>query len=569
MEIIGPDLKKFNSSFKSCIFTSSGCILNSGSNAKFLFNTKEVIIRLQRNPGSDGKININGNCYIINQGIHILSSIAGNPLVISRPNTSVGQITFHSVIIEDKDSNNIKIETKKTKEEIMSSILDNSELLVFDSGPLNHLNITNSENTEDTGAGIRLGHTGSFIVHILRLQKGKDYIVSVLISPKDGNGKFGIKFCSPEYLLQNDSVGIVDGNKEFCTQVKCLYDETDEHHYYIQVYRPQHSSFGSINAHRIRVFEYNNADPLPPNSLVQIERVERYLQFKSEVIKKEEDKSPLVRKVFDQYQDSNKECSILSSEPLDVEKNNLSGVFELTNFSSLQWFNKINSFYPNIKPKYKGYRFWDKQSTTEETDIAFCTIYNLISAKRVFIEEFPITKDINIDALKQYEIIFTPSLYNKIFIDRITNKQSILTSRPWPQIPILQEKKDYSIYFEKSKEYTNKLISIWTEDLGELYIVGSTSEVPYRGHIKHISQYESYSIIYKLLLDSKRLIDISDCNYYMSGLIDLALSLDILVITNNNNYIGKASIITESIIESINKEFSYHLKYNFNLEIFK
>lgn len=633
MEISGSDLRKYSESNKNCAFAKDGCTLSPGSIVKFSLDKPQIILKLKRNFGSDGIIIINDNKYIINPGIHILR-INNSNINITKPNNTIGRISITEIFLEEQDKNNnwqqiikkfnnitgiklvdnelyasenakisgaqdilqidtsppnsyiranndiifvnfCKINEIKFKEKIldiqgfqqMNYVPDKNDL-VYDSGKLDINGIENIEGFIETKDGITVGFDASFTHKLFGLEEKKDYIVSVAVSVQNGNGKFGIKFCSPDFLVQSDFIGIA---RTRCPTDICIKVNTsvklENDLYYLHIYRPKNSSTGAIVVHGIRVFKPSLKTD---NVLKSIEVVDKF--FSAQKIDQK-----IIDDKYHSYKyyvrESSRENAVLDLDKIEnVKTDNISVIFELNTLSSRQWFNKINSFLPNIKPKYSGYRFYNMESCATEPNLVFCSANKLKSSKRIFVEEFSPNNISDLSILKNCDEIITPSLANKFHIQNLTGKEAKVIGRLWPKIDIPKEQGDYILYFEKNPQTTELLIHLWKDKPDNLYIIGSNERSEFGGNIKHYNSYISYKEIFKLLINCKRLLDISDCHDYISGIIELANGLGVPVITNNHYYFNNAVIIRNDqagllqhdIEEALEKENKPIIKeYNF------
>lgn len=229
-------------------------------------------------------------------------------------------------------------------------------------------------------------------------------------------------------------------------------------------------------------------------------------------------------------------------EPPNTYQN--SGIILPNTPSSRLWMKKISPFFPNIVVSSKASTMMDFNKSSDDPNVVMCSLDNLTVNKRVWIEEWfngNLTRQ-HIDKLRNCGTILTPSLVNSQEILKHLPEANILrVEKPWPMLSTEALKFDYFLYFEKDEEATRILIESWEERFGKLIVVGSRVNLP--AFAEFVSDTVPYVSIAKLLMGAKAVVDISTNTYYMSGILKLASSLSLPIITNNQAYLNMNSSI--------------------------
>lgn len=242
---------------------------------------------------------------------------------------------------------------------------------------------------------------------------------------------------------------------------------------------------------------------------------------------------------------NSKEFSLVAPERYAApETFKVSGVILPNTPSSRLWIRKIYPFFPELQISSKAFTMFDFRKSSDAPDVIMCTLDNLIPNGRVWIEEWS-NKNLSqeqIDILKECQTIMTPSLINSQDILRAIPTANVLrVEKTWPMISAEAIKHDYFLYFEKKEEFTRALLDCWEERLGKLIVVGSRLKLP--TFAESVSDTVDYLSINNLLMGAKAVIDISPNNYYMSGIVHLAGSLGLPIITNNQSYLNQNNVM--------------------------
>jgi SAM-dependent methyltransferase len=223
-----------------------------------------------------------------------------------------------------------------------------------------------------------------------------------------------------------------------------------------------------------------------------------------------------------------------------------SGVILPKSFSSRMWLKKIAPLFPNIKVNRSSIFMPNfSKSGDNKFDVAMCHIDDIIKCDRLWIDEWagPLLNS-HIGILQDCKTIITPSLVNIEEIRKhLPNANIIRAFKPWPLVKTSPVSHNHFLYFEKDVVITKILYDAWEEKFGKLLVVGASMPVP--AHISFISDCLEYEKLVGLMMGAKAIIDISNNNYYMSGILDLAKTLHVPIITNNLSDTSYATIISQ------------------------
>ena len=249
----------------------------------------------------------------------------------------------------------------------------------------------------------------------------------------------------------------------------------------------------------------------------------------------------------DQVKKNSKEFALISADTFTVERTlDLSGIIFPNSYGSRMWLKKIIPLFPNIKVSNKTINMNNVNKSSDAINVIMCTLDNLVPYRRVWIEEWPVGKltSKHIEILKSCQNIMTPSLLNaQEILQHLPNVQIQRICRPWPLINVQPTKTGHFIYFEKNTEATDLLLKNWNNNMGKLIIVGSDRKVS--DFVELILDTANYQSIIELLMGAQALIDISENNYYLSGILKLANKLSLPIISNNITEMNSAIIIDQ------------------------
>lgn len=234
--------------------------------------------------------------------------------------------------------------------------------------------------------------------------------------------------------------------------------------------------------------------------------------------------------------ENSKKFSLINPESFSSStKFDVAGIILPLTTSSGMWLKKVSPLFPNLKIHKKAIVMQGFDKSDGTPNMIMCSINNIGINDRIWIEEWSDKNLSNkdIDCLKQCRIIMTPSLINcHEILKSIPDANVNIVSKEWPALDIKANIKNQYIYFEKDQNLTKILLESWKEAFGKLLVVGASISLP--SFAKYISNYESYNILFKHILESKAIIDLSCNTYYKSGILNLSKSYNIPIITNNN-----------------------------------
>lgn len=226
-----------------------------------------------------------------------------------------------------------------------------------------------------------------------------------------------------------------------------------------------------------------------------------------------------------------------SYEPPTTYQN--SGIIFPNSPSSRMWVKKISPFFPNIVMSTKALEMAGFKKSPDTPNVVMCSLNTLVVNDRIWIEEWNNNSltQAQIDKLRNCKTILTPSLVNMQEILRYLPEANVLrVEKPWPMLNIDPIRHDYFLYFEKDEAVTRILLESWEEVFGKLIIVGSRVKLP--TFAEFVSDTVDFDSISSLIMGAKAIIDLSTNTYYMSGILSLATSLTLPVITNNQAYLN-------------------------------
>ncbi len=225
--------------------------------------------------------------------------------------------------------------------------------------------------------------------------------------------------------------------------------------------------------------------------------------------------------------------------------------------SSRTWMRKILPFFPNIMVSSSAFTMTEFRKSDGKPNIIMCSLSNLVPNERVWIDEWApgsLTND-HIEILKQCKYIVTPSLINaQDILKELPQANIIRVEKPWPMIEAPVIKYDYFLYFEKNENLTRILLDSWDDHFGKLIVVGSRTRLP--TFAEYVSDGANYQDVTSLLMGAKAVIDLSMNTYYMSGILKLASSYSLPIISNNQSYssLNNSVLITQNNTEYPTKE---------------
>lgn len=257
-------------------------------------------------------------------------------------------------------------------------------------------------------------------------------------------------------------------------------------------------------------------------------------------------------KLNDQVKYDSKDCALIEIDNFAAPiVSQIIATISPNTFASKMWYKKIAPLFPNIKLSKNILSMPNFAKSDKPPDVIMCNLNNLQAHNRVWIDEWSgngLTNQ-HIEILTKCQIIITPSLLNaQEILKHIPNANILRVNRPWPLLDVAPADGDFYLYFEKSEELTKLLFDSW-DNSSNLVVVGSSIKTP--SFATFVSDAEPYVQIMKLIRGAKAIIDLSENNYYASGINKLANSINLPVLTNNVKFGNNITIIQQDKQQSI------------------
>lgn len=195
----------------------------------------------------------------------------------------------------------------------------------------------------------------------------------------------------------------------------------------------------------------------------------------------------------------------------------IKGTITPVSYSAKTWLNKVYKFCPKV---------------TRGDGLVMGEFGDLRPGKKIWIDEsqyFEISEKDN-EVLSKCDKIFSSSLPNVQLLKRhYDNVEYIPKIWPWVEPKKFIDKKDYILYFNRSKRITNELLKL---NIDNLVIVNARGSYP--DGVTAIGSNIPYDNLVHLIVNSRAIIDLPECNHYMSGLLDFCLIAGVPMITSNH-----------------------------------
>lgn len=523
----GGSLKSSN--IESIITEPPNAFVNNGEFIKFMIPCEILEIKLS----SKDKVH-SGPLY---------RNVEAPPIITTNPAIYSDATNVHQEHIERKKYKSADLILKAS-----SNIMYNS----LESGiNINSLNSVIGS-LSNAGRSIIMGRGSSFCIPMSSIEPNFEYVIAVTARKINGNGKLEVGIVADNDVRDCSTLITSEKGSELFFKIKSGAPSTD---YKIKIGRG-------------------------PNSVgeILVERIQLIKGIKNNGINKAETFSHIIlenqvggigsgyynhSELNIQVAKNSKEFSIIIPEdyapPVIF---NTSGVIWPITLSSRMWIRKITPLFPNLKVSNKAITMFDFQKSNEQPDVVMCYINGLMACNRIWIEEWKeenALDEIKINILKQCRNIMTPSLLNaQEILAAIPEANVQRVGKLWPMIMAESIKYDYFLYFEKDPILTNALISNWDDKFGKLIVVGSQVKLP--SFAEFVADTASFTHIFTLLMGAKGVIDLSNNNYYISGILKLATALSLPIITNNHSFLNQNNFImieqdltSYSINKAINK----------------
>lgn len=235
-------------------------------------------------------------------------------------------------------------------------------------------------------------------------------------------------------------------------------------------------------------------------------------------------------------------------------------IIESDTFSGKQWIVKNLPFVKGIRVKDSKNSFWGGVSFSEPNEKSNFLFSSITSLKKphdnLYLDPWDskveLKKEI-IAILNQGKRIVVGSRANFFYLkDRLNHDLTIdYLSKPIlaPDAKESSIKENYLVYFEKNELVTRALLDLWQTTMPNLCVVGSNLDGPI--FVKKISEFLPWSKISSLILNSAGLLDLDLINS-KSSINDLAIGMNVPIITSNSEYLEKSHAYLSCELDQIN-----------------
>jgi hypothetical protein len=393
--------------------------------------------------------------------------------------------------------------------------------------------------SSDSG-GIILDHHGSYTIPLSSIKSGQRYAIHVYISRLDGNGKVMFGLTPDTGTSMFVTAGGVSSKDFTLNTVPSIAQQG----YSVSVWRHS-SATGKVKIDRIIVERTDSVQQEDGSSVLtknhftlsnipSVEPIIPQLRAVNDYPLTESDSNDVVGK----YEKISKQFAIFPAPIVNPQALNVVGSVSVRGFKSRQWLYRAQTMLPGIV-------------SNSGSGILICDVDTVAASPRVWIGEFSGDKQAALAPLAQSQVIFTPSLENKLMLSQwFPNADVKLCDLPLPKIQDKQDPDDYYMYMEESKSFTEHLLNIW--DGTNLCIIGTRLKVP--DGMRYMSDYVEYEKLSESMSKCKGLITLTHNNNFKSGIVDLALSMGVPVLTNNTHYFEKAKVVRHTPSSMITKE---------------
>lgn len=392
---------------------------------------------------------------------------------------------------------------------------------------------------------VSVGRLGSFEIPVSNLRPHTTFVVIVSVSKLNGNGRMSVSLETDNGAVRSKQSIIAPSSdtKMYVTLNSARAPEFGSN-YVIKISRPPNSSTGDIVVSGIRVasvVQHEIVEIAQPQE-IQYKALPTDLNFRNNVKSWYDYSSTFLNqniKHLSEYFSVLDDDNYQGNDPI-----NANGTFVLTDTHSRVWYNRMA---PNLKSSsfhFKGKAFHEKLSAPHGK-LSITSINFFKPNEKVWIKEIDDTRILNQEDavhLSGCKIIFTPSKIDMFKIKEVVPSANVYVKHlPWLYVSGNYTRQNYSVYYEINEESTVQLLNAWNSSFGKLYIIGSTLALP--EFAEHVSQYMSYPDLVKLVVEARDLIYLSNSFDHKSGLIELALSHNVNLISNNHEYLNKGLLI--------------------------
>lgn len=524
---------------------------------------KGKVISIETSPSNmfhvfDGNVSFVGHCKIINLKIeasednqklekNLLQRALANPIHTSVP-------TVAKMIIEQQQKFFHNPVT-----EIHNILPDITPLIIFDTLNSGFNQVYCIKCAAVSNNSVVLNHEGVYTIPLSVLKAGCNVTIAIDVETVDGNGKFGFGILPNE--SKNDLIKVCGTTKRtFLYETKII----SNNNYNITIWRDG-SATGRIKVSRILIISSN----------IEIKAIEpeKYNSSLSAQTMSMNGSAQITNFISeDPILDKSRHFSILIKDNYNIDdKLVIPGKVNLSDYNSKLWYNMMSSCISDFDYSSNTICFHGDKPQRQPTNVNICSKNFISSHDRIYLHNFSgeLTKE-EISILSSAKEILSPSLLNLFYIRSLVGENINLsrTVLPWTFINgnYTRQERNF-VYYENESQFTYSLLNKWKEEYGKLTIIGSNIKVP--PFIEKISQYESYKVIHKKIVESTGLIYLTSNNNHESGIVNLAKTAGAKIITNNLKYINHDCIFYKdekdfSFVNDILKRDFYFDVVNYN-----
>ena len=389
--------------------------------------------------------------------------------------------------------------------------------------------------------GLLLKREAEFSISISDLKPHMQYVIVANLKKISGNGKFGVAIGTSNGEIRSSCVNIApDRETELYIKLNTEENPIEGSCYTLKIFRPEDSTVGDVLLERLMITHG-----------MTILNTNAYKDTTVDI-----NKNIISNNVIYNINSVLNNSKKYSRNIINTKTNytlNFNESICLKTKSSIFWFNKIKSICPNIK-------------ISNDSNIAFCELNNLVKAEKIWLEPFDgFISEKDSVILSNAKTIISSSANNINTINKIyPNVKTILLERVWPDVTLESLKYpsgDYITLIHRSKEITDKIISLYdSENNPPLVVIGAIENYP--DFVIPMNEYISYNKMLSVIMNSKFLIDIPEITNYMSSILSIVFDKGLPILTSNKHYINKENCNYIGSLDKINNKISESLKYN-------
>lgn len=350
---------------------------------------------------------------------------------------------------------------------------------------------------------IWLDNKGKLKVIIPGLKKYTNYVLSIECSKDNGNGKIsaGIFESTAKHEMQIVWPQGKNLNFNICTQGEDSI---------LEIYRPS-AATGAVRIKRILIFDSpiinKKSYPISSGQIISIKSSSNNIEMAARNF-----------------------ANLAMETYTPVKTYEISGVIEPLTYNSALWVNKILPIFPNIYVKSNMIA----KGSVEKTTLAIGELNSLKECANIWVEEF-IDKSLNkddIEILNSSKSIFSSSLPNVQYLRRTFGKRVEYVPKIWPYVKPVEFSglsNGYVLYFCRN-DFASEFIRVSSD----FNVVVVNARGAYPSNVRALGSYIPYEQLFWIILNAGCIVDLPECNHYMSGLLDLCFIAGIPIVTNNH-----------------------------------